>query len=160
MKQDPYKEQYRRSPNQSGRIKPKFIVIHDSCGSHDGTKSWILQDRSNVSYHYLIDKEGNRTQFVYDTKKAWACGKSVWKGFKGLNSHSVSCAFWGDTHDRTPSDAEIDSMAHKCVYLMDKFDIGIGGIITHAMISPGRKTDTTMKVCKMVIERVRAISRS
>jgi N-acetylmuramoyl-L-alanine amidase len=155
---DPYKETYVRSPNQSGRINPKFIVIHDSCGSHDGTKDWILQDRSNVSYHYLIDKEGNRTQFVWDSRKAWACGKSKWKGHNGLNSHSISCAFWGDTHDRTPSDIEIDSMAHKCVYLMEKFDIGIDGIVTHEMISPGRKTDTTPEVYKRVVDRVGEIA--
>lgn len=151
---DPYLETYKRSPNQSGRIKPRFIVLHDSCGAHDGTASWILQSRSNVSYHYLIASDGSRTQFVYDTRKAWACGKSKWQGIRGLNAHSVSCSFWGDTHDRTPSDVEIDSMAHKCIYLMDKFGIGIDGIITHEMISPGRKTDTTKRVHQMVIDRV------
>ena len=80
---DPYPEKYLRSPNQSGKIKPKFIILHDSCGSHDGTKSWILKSRSQVSYHYLIAANGSRTQFVYDTKKAWHAGKSRWGEYRG-----------------------------------------------------------------------------
>ena len=39
---DDYPEVYKASPNQSGTIKPKFVVLHHSSGSHDGTKSWIL----------------------------------------------------------------------------------------------------------------------
>ena len=64
-----YPEVYTKSPNQSGKIRPKFIILHHSSGSHDGTKSWILNKASQVSYHYLIAADGSRTQFVYDTKK-------------------------------------------------------------------------------------------
>lgn len=156
-KDDPYTEVFKRSPNQSGTIRPKFIVIHDSCGSHNGTKSWILNKESKVSYHYLIDAKGNRTQFVGDTKKAWHAGKSRWKGVSGLNSCSVGIAFFGDTTKErapAPSRKEIDSCARKCIYLMKKFGIGIDGIVTHAMISPGRKTDTSKTTHAKVLERV------
>ena len=154
MTPDPYSEVYLRSPNQSGAIRPRFIIIHDSCGSHDGTKSWILQSKSQVSYHYLIAKDGSRIQFVYDTRRAWHAGKSSWQGLRGLNSHSVGVAFWGDTHERTPNDIEIDSCAHKVAYLMRKFSIGIDGVLTHAQISPGRKTDTSPATMARVLARI------
>ena len=131
----------------------KFIILHDSCGSHDGTKSWILQSRSQVSYHYLIAANGSRTQFVYDTKKAWHAGKSHWKNYRGLNSHSNGVAFWGDTHERELSETEIDSASHKCIYLMNKFDLTTDDILTHRMISPNRKTDTSPKAHRAVIAR-------
>ena len=68
---DDYPEVYKASPNQSGPIKPKYVILHHSSGSHDGTRSWILNSASKVSYHYLIAADGSLTQFVYDKKRAW-----------------------------------------------------------------------------------------
>lgn len=149
-----YEETYRESPNQSGTIAPKFIVLHHSSGSHDGSKSWILQDKSDVSYHYLIADDGGRTQFVYDTKKAWHAGKSEYENFVGLNSHSVGISFYGNTHERTPNNLEIDSCAKKCIYLMDKFSIPIERIITHKMCAPGRKDDCSEETYQLVLNRI------
>lgn len=154
---DPYTEVFAKSPNQGGSINPKFIVVHDSYGSHDGSKSWILQSKSKVSYHYLIASDGSRTQFVDDTKRAWHAGISFWKGHKGLNGCSIGISFWGNTYEREPSFKEIDSCAHKITYLMKKFDIGIDGIITHKQIAPNRKNDTAPATMEKVIERVKQL---
>ena len=156
---DPYKEVYAKSPNQSGKIKPKFIVIHDSYGSHAGTRSWILKRKSGVSYHYLIASNGDRTQFVYDTKKSWHAGRSYWKGYNGLNSHSIGIAFWGNTYERNPSFKEIDSAARKIVYLMNKFKIPVENILTHKQIAPKRKNDTSPKTIKRVLARVEKLQK-
>lgn len=156
LKED-YDEVFKSSPNQSGTIKPKFIVLHHSSGSHDGTKSWILNSNSKVSYHYLIASDGSRTQFVGDTKKAWHAGKSSYKGYWGLNSHSVSISFYGDTNQRTPSDTEIDSAAKKCIYLMNKFNLGVEKVITHKMIAPKRKNDPSDATYNKVISRIKEI---
>ena len=153
-----YPEVYTESPNQSGKIRPKFIILHHSSGSHDGTKSWILNKASQVSYHYLIAPDGSRTQFVYDTKKAWHAGRSKWNGISALNSHSIGISFYGNTNSRTPSAAEVDSVAKKCIYLMDKFNIALDGILTHAMVSPGRKNDTSEETYNLVIARIKELT--
>ncbi len=152
-----YSEQYKRSPNQNKwtRIKPKFIVLHHSYGSFAGGVSWITNKQSRVSYHYMIDKDGSRVQFVYDTRRAWHAGQSTWKGYNGLNSHSVGIAFYGDTNSRKTTYDEIDSAAEKCIYLMNKFSIGIDSIITHKMIAPERKNDCSDDVYNRVIIRVK-----
>lgn len=155
---DDYPEVYKASPNQSGTIKPKFVILHHSSGSHNGTKSWILNKASQVSYHYLIAADGSRTQFVYDTKKAWHAGRSKWNGISGLNSHSVGISFYGNTHSRTPSAAEIDSAAKKCIYLMDKFGIALDGILTHKMVAPGRKDDPSEETYNLVIARIKELT--
>ena len=152
-----YVETYCESPNQSGSIDPKFIVLHHSSGSHDGTKSWILQDKSNVSYHYLIANDGSRTQFVYDSKKAWHAGKSKYENYVGLNSHSIGISFYGNTHERTPNDLEIDSCAKKCIYLMDKFSIPVENIITHKMCAPKRKNDCSYETYQLVLNRIKEL---
>ena len=155
---DDYPEVYEASPNQSGKIKPRFIILHHSAGSHDGTKSWILNKASQVSYHYLIAADGSRTQFVHDTKRAWHAGRSNWKGITALNSYSVGISFYGNTNSRTPSAAEVDSVAKKCVYLMDKFNIALDDILTHAMVSPGRKDDTSEETYNLVIARIKELT--
>lgn len=152
-----YPEVYKASPNQSGTIKPKFVVLHHSSGSHDGTRSWILNKASQVSYHYLIAADGSRTQFVYDKKRAWHAGRSSWKGVSGLNGHSIGISFYGDTNKRTPSAVEIDSAAKKCKYLMDKFDLGIENILSHKMIAPNRKNDPSDETYQMVIKRIKEL---
>ena len=154
---DDYPEVYEASPNQSGTIKPKYVILHHSSGSHDGTRSWILNAASNVSYHYLIAADGSRTQFVYDKKKAWHAGRSSWKGVSGLNGHSIDISFCGDTNKRTPSVVEIDSAAKKCKHLMDKFDLGIDNILTHKMIAPDRRNDTSNETYQMVIDRIKEL---
>lgn len=155
MQTDPYKEEVQLSPNQGGRIRPKFIVIHHSSGNFEGTLSWILQRKSRVSYHYLINPaNGDRVQMVWDTKRAWGAGRSKWGKFNGMNAHAVQIAFDRDTNTRTPADHEIDSCAHKCVYLMEKFGLTSDAILTHEMIAPGRKNDCSKETHKMVLDRV------
>lgn len=155
-----YKEEYKKSPNQGGSITPRFIVLHHSGGSFAGGVSWILQSKSKVSYHYLIDPDtGDRVQFVYDRKRAWHAGKSSWNGYNQLNGHSIGIAFAGDTHSREVSEVEIDSCAKKCIYLMNKFNLGLDSIVTHAMISPGRKDDCKYSVFKRVKERIEELLR-
>lgn len=150
---DPYRETVRLSPNKGGDIAPRFIVLHHSCGSFHGDLSWIANPASKVSYHYLIDPDtGNRVQLVRDSKKAWHAGKSKWKGIKGLNSHSIGIAFTGDTHKRTPANHEIESVAHKCLYIMRKFSIPRENILTHAMIAPGRKDDCSPETHQAVLD--------
>jgi len=154
---DDYPEVYKASPNQSGTIKPKYVILHHSSGSHDGTRSWILNSASKVSYHYLIAPDGSRTQFVYDKKRAWHAGRSSWKGVSGLNGHSIGISFYGDTNKRKPSAVEIDSAAKKCKYLMDKFDLGVENILTHKMVAPNRKNDPSDETYQMVINRIKEL---
>lgn len=143
------------SPNKGGSISPKFIILHHTAGNFNGSVSWCLNPQAKVSYHYIINPaNGNRIQLVWDSKRAWHAGRSRWQGRTGLNSHSIGIAFAGDTNKRTPSEIEIDSVAHKCVYLMDKFKIGKDGILTHQMIAPHRKNDCSLKTYRLVIERI------
>lgn len=153
-----YQEELSLTENKGGKIKPKYIVLHHSSGSYAGTKSWIMNPASKVSYHYLINPEnGNLTQFVYDTRKAWHAGRSKWKSYRNLNNHSIGISFSGDTHSRKVNSVEIDSCAKKCLYLMDKFGLVEKHIITHKMIAPKRKNDCSEATYNRVIERIKEL---
>jgi len=161
MNKDPYKETVRLSPNKGAKIRPKFIILHHTSGNYAGSVSWCLNPKSKVSYHYIINPlNGSRTQLVWDTNRAWHAGISQWQGLKNLNTHSIGIAFDRDTNTRSPSETEIDSAAHKCLYLMEKFGLKKDAILTHAMISPGRKNDTSAETHRRVLAQIDRLLKS
>ena len=81
------------SPNHSGEITPKFIVMHYTAGwSAEGSITWLTNKESKVSAHLVIARDGTITQLVPFNKKAWHAGPSVYDGYKNLNSHSIGIA--------------------------------------------------------------------
>jgi N-acetylmuramoyl-L-alanine amidase len=80
---------YRDSPNGSGIIKPRFLVIHFTAGFYEGSISWMTQKQSGVSAHLCIGEEGQITQLAPFNRRCNHAGVSEWKGVKLLNGHSI-----------------------------------------------------------------------
>ena len=71
-----YPEVSKPSPNvSSSRIRPEGVVLHHSSGSYAGSVSWICQSKSQVSYHCIIDTNGERTIFADDDRRC----RIVWE---------------------------------------------------------------------------------
>ena len=68
----------------------KYIVIH-----YTGMKNLNLayqklsHNRSNVSSHYLISRNGLIFNFVCPRYKAWHAGKSKWRNDTNINEYSI-----------------------------------------------------------------------
>jgi len=78
------------SPNMSkGRQgwTPDFIVCHITEGAFAGTVSWITNPASQVSYHYVVARNGQITQAVDISNTAWANGTNNSTDNRG-NQHS------------------------------------------------------------------------
>lgn len=88
-----------KSPNQSGEITPKYLIIHYTAGASAGSSvNWFKNPAAKASAHLVISREGLITQMVKFNLKAWHAGRSSWKGVSGLNSHSIGIelANWGE----------------------------------------------------------------
>lgn len=131
---------FKKTPNTSRIIKDhKFIVIHDDVGaSMEGTESWILNPSSKVSYHILIGREGQLTQFVEFNKRAWHAGVSKWKGYSNLNDWSVGICFQ-NKGNQVYTDKQIKLGIEICRELIKVY--GYEDITKHKDIAPNRKTD-------------------
>ena len=154
-----YPEVYKASPNvSSSRIVPEGVVLHHSSGSYNGSVSWILQDKSNVSYHCIIDKDGSRTSFAEDDRRCWHAGKSRFKGRGGCNGFLLGLAFSGNTKTRELTQDEIDSAVEWLLPRFDKWDwpTDLSTVTTHKEISPGRKDDVDSRAEQAILKALKA----
>ncbi len=91
-----------RSPNRSSRngASIKFIVLHNTAGSMAGTLSWFQQTRSQVSAHYVVDRNADIVQMVEDEFNAWHAGNGLMNresigieivsGYSGINGMTAA----------------------------------------------------------------------
>ena len=154
-----YPEVYKPSPNvSSSRIVPEGVVLHHSSGSYNGSVSWILQDRSNVSYHCIINTDGSRTSFAEDDRRCWHAGKSRFKGRGGCNGFLLGLAFSGNTKTRELTQDEIASAVEWLVPRFEKWDwpTDLSTVTTHKEISPGRKDDVDSRAEQAILKALKA----
>ena len=159
------------TPNQGGRILPTIICLHDTAGglTKGSTVSWFTNPKAKVSAHFVVERDGTITQMVECDRAAWHAGKSSWKGRSGCNSFSIGIeivnpgkltldgtAWFGERfqgvqecttkeHGRgcwlPYTKEQIEAVTAICKALVDAYPIK--EIVTHWMISPGRKVDCT-----------------
>ena len=82
------------SPNFSKVKRPKnqikFIIIHyTGMRKESAALKRLCDQKSKVSAHYFIKRNGNILRLVPDLYEAWHAGKSNWKKFKSLNKNSI-----------------------------------------------------------------------
>ncbi|HSR39273.1 MAG TPA: N-acetylmuramoyl-L-alanine amidase [Phnomibacter sp.] len=78
------------SPNQSGVIQPKYLIIHYTAGRNAKSSiDWFMNPQANASAHLVIAQDGTITQMVPFNKKSFHAGISHWAGLEGMNSHSI-----------------------------------------------------------------------
>lgn len=135
------------SPNYNERPKgvlPSVLVLHaDASPKASASVAWIRRSDSKVSYHALVDRDGTVYMFVPLGKRAWHAGVSEYQGRKNVNDFSLGLAFANRNDGIEPyTDAQYEIGALLAAQWMVRFPtIGLDRITTHAIISPGRKTD-------------------
>jgi len=148
-------EVFKQTPNISKSfMTPKGIILHHSAGSYIGSVSWCLDPKSKVSYHCMVDLNGDRTVMAKDNQRAWHAGKSSFKGKSDCNSFMLGISVSGDTNKRRLTDFEIESVAKWCIEKMKTHNFTIDWITTHEIVSPGRKTDVSESAYNDIIKKI------
>ena len=91
-----------------------------------------------VSAHFYVRRSGRMVQFVGCDRRAWHAGQSVWQGRENCNDYSVGIELEGS--DCQPfTAAQYESLGLLIDALRRRYPIA--GIVGHADVAPGRKTD-------------------
>lgn len=97
------------------------IVIHvTDGGSLTGNVSWLIDDKSEASAHYVVSRDGSIVQLVPLHDIAWHSGN------KNVNLHSIGIEHVGETYDPAgfPA-AEYRASAHLVAWLARRYGIPI-----------------------------------
>ncbi|MFT4768812.1 MAG: AmpD protein [Glaciecola sp.] len=94
-----------------------------------------------VSAHFLIDRQGELTQFVSCFERAWHAGVSSWSGRTNCNDFSIGIEVEG-TDSKAYEAAQYRALSELIVELRRFLPtLAPGPVVGHSDIAPGRKTD-------------------
>jgi hypothetical protein len=113
------------SPNYSSRngASINMIVLHSTTvATVDGTINWFLDPKSQVSAHYVVDKNGDIYQMVRDDRSAWHA--------KAINSRSIGIEHVGTADDRL-TDAQSAASAQLVRWLAAQYGIPAANVLGH-----------------------------
>ncbi len=121
--------------------KPNFVIIHhtaqDAC---DKTLKTFTTQKTQVSAHYVICKDGTVHHMLNDYLRAWHGGAGKWGNLADVNSSSIGIEI--DNNGFEPfTDAQINSLLRLLGKLKHTYNIPAANFIGHADIAPGRKVD-------------------
>jgi len=136
------------SPNHSRRPNSRIdtIVLHATAGGYEGSLAWLIDPRSRVSAHYLINKQGLCHQLVPDSEKAWHAGRSAFRGEYGVNAFSIGIELVNanDGRDAYPEE-QVRACAELCAHLCYAHHIPRDRITSHYTISHALQGKTDPK---------------
>ena len=123
----------------------KFIIFH-----YTGMKKEyeairrLTTERSKVSCHYFIKKNGEIINLVPDLYIAWHAGISSWKNYLSINKYSIGIEISNPGHENNYTDftkKQIYSILKLSKFLKKKYKIKSKFFLGHSDISPTRKKD-------------------
>lgn len=135
--------------SRSRRAKVTTIVLHATAGSSLAGALSALKSRE-LSYHYIVEKDGTVTKCVPYGRVAFHAGQSSGPEGANVNGYSVGISFV-NRNDGTDPYTEVQIQA--CDQLIRELKAAVPSIVyltTHYAISPGRKTDPRGFPCSKV----------
>ena len=143
------KKVFNYSPNfDSNKRKSKqikFLIIHyTGMRKESDAINRLTKIQSEVSSHYLIQKNGVIVVMVPERYVAWHAGKSSWKNFKSLNKNSIGIEISNPGHEHNYinfSKKQIRSILYLSKSLIKKYKIQSSNVLGHSDIAPFRKKD-------------------
>jgi N-acetylmuramoyl-L-alanine amidase len=121
--------------------KPNFVIIHHTAqNSCEQTLNTFTMQRTQVSAHYVICKDGTIHHMLNDYMRAWQAGVSKWGNDVDINSSSIGVEL--DNNGYEPfTDYQLNSLLKLLAALKKQYNIPNANFIGHADIAPTRKND-------------------
>ena len=133
------------SPPKRKKKNIKFVILHYTGMKKESQVSKRFWDeKSKVSAHYFIKKNGQVVNFVPELYEAWHAGKSKWKKEKSLNKYSIGIEIQNPGHNYKYVNftmKQIITIKKLLKKIIKKYKIELRNILGHSDIAPERKKD-------------------
>jgi N-acetylmuramoyl-L-alanine amidase len=136
------------SPNWDDRpagTAPDMVILHYT-GMRSGTAAIerLCNPSSNVSSHYVVDREGYVLRLVAEQQRAWHAGLSSWQGATNLNARSIGIELINPGHEHGYVDftePQMQALLRLLQGIHARHAIPRGRVLAHADVAPTRKCD-------------------
>jgi N-acetylmuramoyl-L-alanine amidase len=120
------------SPNFASRngIEIDTLILHNTDGTLASAIQRFKDPSSQVSAHYIVDRDGGVTQMVNDTDTAWHSGK------KDVNQRSIGIEVVASstaTGMTTGQEATLIALAQ---FVLDAYSVAVQRVFPHRDIKP------------------------
>ena len=148
--------EFRKTPNytKNKRIIPKGIILHHTAGAFTGSVEWCLNPKSQVSYHAIVNTNGEVYELAEDWQRCWHAGVSEFRGRKDCNSFMLGVALTGDTYTRALTISKVEAIVDWCKDKMKKWNISKDNVVTHREVAPLRKRDISPEAEKKIKDKL------
>jgi N-acetylmuramoyl-L-alanine amidase len=118
-----------------------LVVIHyTAMQGADAAIKVLRAPARQVSAHYVIAAQGDITQLVHETNRAWHAGAGQWHNITDVNSHSIGIEL--DNSGFAPFAAPLmDALEQLLADIMGRHTIPPQNVIGHSDLAPTRKID-------------------
>jgi len=124
-----------------GMRKPNIVVIHHTAqNSCEQTLKTFTLQRTQVSAHYVICKDGTVHHMLNDYLRAWHAGAGRWGSNSDINSSSIGIEIDNNGFEEFTV-AQINTLLGLLGSLKKAYSIPTANFIGHADIAPTRKQD-------------------
>lgn len=121
--------------------KPNLVIIHHTAqNSCDQTLKTFTLERTQVSAHYVVCRDGTVHHMLNDYLRAWHGGIGRWGNINDINSASIGIELDNNGFEPFP-EPQVQSLTRLLDTLKRKYGIPQGNFIGHADIAPTRKND-------------------
>lgn len=132
------------SPNygqRKGGVGVELIVLHyTAMGECQAALDRMCDKETEVSSHYLIDRNGKLFRLVDEEKRAWHAGEGRWAGRDDVNSRSIGIEL--DNDGASPfSEPLMNTLEALLADLLERHELPPKAVIAHSDLAPGRKND-------------------
>jgi len=127
-----------------GSRKPHFVIIHHTAqDSIAQTIRTFTLERTQVSAHYVVGRDGEIVQMLSDDLRAWHAGTAKWGNNFDMNSNSLGIEL--DNNGVEPfSVAQINSLLILLTKLKITHGIPVANFVGHGDVAPKRKSDPSI----------------
>jgi N-acetylmuramoyl-L-alanine amidase len=121
--------------------KPNFVIIHHTAqNSCEQTLKTFTLERTQVSAHYVICKDGTVHHLLNDYLRAWHAGAARWGNDLDINSNSIGIELDNNGFESF-TDPQMNSLLQLLARLKKTYNIPTANFIGHGDIAPARKND-------------------
>ncbi|MEO6231491.1 MAG: N-acetylmuramoyl-L-alanine amidase [Ferruginibacter sp.] len=128
-----------------GLRKPNFVIIHHTAqNSCEQTLQTFTMQRTQVSAHYVICKDGTIHHMLNDYLRAWHAGAARWGNDADINSSSIGIELDNNGYEAFAPE-QMTSLLKLLAALKKQYNIPQPNFIGHGDIAPTRKNDPNVQ---------------